>query len=292
MQENGNIQQRYYDEHTLYMDSGVATKDQISNCLKTAILEAEKVLERKLNCTYRINVLVNKNGEYFGYAYIWVSSTEVYWILLGRNPDGTERFEEIPDPNWKPSEPLENNDNNDTNDKKKSWYERIEEEERFIQPLIKKLLPPLVIFPGYTYNKEQLEHLKEVQKTEQIENPQKIEKNIPEMGFFEISRAYALDPASGFMSNRLCARNVPKWIPKEAFKSIFSFYVGKNDKYPIVDIVEHKKGGRIVFITYDPKKRDTLFVLLMTKKTIIKNPENPEEKAVLIFTHAYNNPKN
>jgi hypothetical protein len=274
----------------------VATTEQVSSCMKRAIQEAEKVLGYETNCRFKVNLIVDKEGKYFGFGYIRVSEPKIYWMLLGRNPDGSERFEEYPDPDWvKPENPYEGLSMEEITEKNKgkSWVELAEEEESLIHLKIKKILPPLITIPGYEYDPDQIEHLKELE-----------DKNmeIPKIGYFEISRAYATDPPSGLMKNRICARRVPDWIPVEAFKMIFSTYVsdknkkatvkisGKNitDTYPIVNFVESKK-GRIVFITFDPKTDDAIFCLLMTKKTRIINPSNPNQKITLIFTHSYDN---
>ena len=99
-----------------------------------------------------------------------------------------------------------------------------------------------------------------------------------------------MDAPPGTLRYRLCARRVPNWIPIEAFKSIFSFRTGGGE-YPKVNFVNSKKGGRIVFINFDPKTKDGIFTLLMTRKTIIVNPSNPEQRATLVFSHAYDNGK-
>ena len=282
--------QRYMDEHTIYCDSGIATQKQISDSFEKAIEDAEKILKKKTNCRFKINLLVTKEGEYFGYGYIWVSSTEIYWMLLGRNPDGTERVEEYPDPDWKP--PIK--DKSKINITDKTWSDIAEEEDSYVQPMIKKVLPPLITIPGYNYDDEQYEHLSS-----------QTDEEVPKIGHFEISRAYAIDAPSGTMKHRLCARNVPDWIPNEAFKSIFSFYPSgrKSDKkdrkdnkdkknrknkkeYPLVNFANTKK-GKIVFITFDPSTKDALFTLLMTRKLPIVNPNNNKQKCTLIFMHAF-----
>lgn len=276
--------QRFYDTNCMYIDSGVASSSQISKCLKIAIQDAEKVLGYETKCRYKINLLVNKEGEYFGYGYIWISSPKIYWMLLGRNPDGTERVEEYPDSNWTP--PSKKEGSFEPLQKGQNWIDIVEEEDAFIQPMIKKILAPLVTFTGYSYNPEQMEHLKELKEKEG-----EINVEIPKIGYFEISRGYALDAPSGTLRNRLCARNVPNWIPVEAFKSIFSFYIKDDKEYPTVNFVNSKNGGRIVFINFNPSTKDAIFTLLMTKKTIIMNPKNPKQKATLIFSHAFDNHK-
>ena len=166
-----------------------------------------------------------------------------------------------------------------------------------IQPKIKRNLQSLVTIPGYSYDKEQLDHLKDLDN----------ENEIPQTGYFEISRAYATEPSKDMIRNRLCSRNVPSWIPVEGFKAIFSSYVSKEskdkevtirvgnktvkDKYPVVNFVDSKNGSKIVFITFDPNTKDALFALLMTKKTRIVNPSDKTQKTTLIFMHAYDNKK-
>ena len=213
--------QKYYDTHTIYCDSGVATETQISNSLREAIFEAEKILGCTTNCKFKVNLIFNQEGKYYGFGYIRISDPRIYWMLLGSNPDGTERFEEFPDPNWIPPvrEKQENSEKT-----KKTWFEIVEEEDAYIQPIIKKMLPPLITIPGYEYNEEQIKHLKEVSK----EKGENIE--IPKIGCFEITRGYATDPGPGMLKHRICARNIPDWIPLEAFKSIFSFYVSEESK--------------------------------------------------------------
>jgi hypothetical protein len=267
--------QKFLDENTLYVDTGVATTGQLSECIKQAIQNAEKILGRELKCRYKVNLLVGRDGSYFGYAFVWVSSSEIYWMLLGRNPDGSERFEEYPDPDWKPpTSPAK------PSDFKTNWIDVVEEEDRYTCPLLRRDLPPLVEVPGYVYNNEQRTHLEELAEGQPV----------PEMGYFVMSRGYALDSPAGTLSHRLCARHVPEWIPLEVFKSIFSFRTTNSD-YPKVNFVNSKKGGRIVFINFDPKTKDGIFTLLMTRKTVIVNPADQSQRAVLVFSHAYDNRK-
>ena len=338
------VNNHHYDTHTLFVDCGVATEEQLAKSLITTITDAEnllaqnikdeklKTLKEKIHklelenkdvkslklklkelndknlkdfykpkCRFKINLLVNKEGEYLGFGYIRISLPEVYWMLLGRNPDGSERFEEIPDPDWTP--PLPDKKENLSIDEileketKKTWAELAEEEESHIQPIIKKPLPPLIAIPGYKYDEEQLLHLKDVAK-ENGEDPDQI----PKEGFFEISRGYVKDPPPGKLANRLCARRVPDWLPEEAFKITFRPYASNPKKkgkinimgnkvescYPIINFIDTKK-GRIVFITFDPSTKDALFASLMQKKTRLKHPEKPNLKCELIFTHAYEN---
>lgn len=254
-----NKNNKHYDDHTLYIESGEAKEDQIAECLKVAIIQADRVLGRKTNCKFQIN-LIMKDGQYVGHGYIRISSKEVYYMMLGFNPDGTPRTIEIPDPDWiSPSLKDSSTDlniddfvfNEGTLTKKKSWFELTMEEDSKIQPTIKKYLPPLVIIPGYVYDEEQINE-NYLQEENEDENRTKSEDtHIPTVGHFTLSRAFAYDPPQGYLKYRLCSKNVPDWVPEKAFKSIFSSYVsdatkfattnfGKKevtDTYPIVNLI-------------------------------------------------------
>jgi hypothetical protein len=294
---------RLLDNSSIFIESGVATQKQVSDCLKKAISDAEKVLGYETNCKFKINLIVDKDGKYFGFGYIRVSNPKIYWMLLGRNPDGSERIEEQLDPNWKP--PVNTNEGLTfeqilEKNKNKTWFEIAQEEDSYVQPKIKIVLPPLITIPGFEYDEEQIAHLKELA----IEKGES-ENAVPKVGFFELSRAYSSNPERGFLKNRLCARNVPNWVPEQAFKSIFSMYVSEewrgklgsirlgnkeiSDTYPIINFVDAKNKGRIVFVTFPPETNDAIFAILMMKKTRIVNPKNPNQKTTLIFMHAFDN---
>lgn len=115
---------RYYNDHYLYIRTGVATEDQLKKSLESAI--------RRIgySCRYKINFVMIKDkithkNIYSGHSYVWLSNVKVSYILTNRNCNGSERF--IID------------DNGD-----------------------RKYLKPLIILPGYKYTNEQLDHLEEI----------------------------------------------------------------------------------------------------------------------------------
>ena len=346
---------KYYDTHTLYVTSGVAREEQLAKSLKEAIKKGEdrlyhetlvqfvkdKKLDIPLNgnisdniidlgyeppsklclddCQIKVNLIVNKNGDYYGFGYIHVSMENVYWMLLGKNPDGTERVLEYLDPNWTAPSPKKLTEEEELEKySNMKWYEIAEEEDKYVHPTIREVLPPLIEIPGYEYDEMQYRHHQEIARREN-KDPSKV----PKMGYFEFSRAYARDVDPGKMPHVLCARQVPDWIPGIAFKQIFRDYASDNttsvlvssskprasatpvnndvsedtddendneyyDTYPIVRILDSKKdSGRIVFITFDPETKDAIFALLMTRKVHIVHPRNSNLKCTLIFDHAY-----
>lgn len=276
-----NYKQKVYDTHTLHVLTGVARKDQLIKVLGEAIEQAEEILGRSTNCQYKVNILLTKNGEYYGYGYIYVSSEEIYWMLLGKNPDGSERIEEYPDPNWVKPEVDKSNEINTG----KSWFDFVEEEDAYIRPMIKNQLEPLIQIPGYEYDEDQYIHLQNLAKN----NPQE-SSDVPKMGYFVISRGFARDAEYGKINNVLCCRAVPDWIPMNILKNIFSMY-SDNDEYPIISHINGRKykKTKIVFIKFDPSTKNAQFALLMTRKLRIKHPTKKHLRCTLILDHAYEN---
>lgn len=298
---------KYYDNHTLYVTSGVAREDQLHTALKTAIKDREIQLNIEtlrdflkrhnikedadqnnyldlivkhglkyvsIECEIKVNLIVNKNGEYYGFGYVRVSNEEVYWMLLGRNPDGTERVIEYLDPAWTPPSIKE------VDHTEMSWFEIAQEEDKHIHPVIREDLGPLMIIPGYKYDTTQYKHLQEMAIIDR-KDPDKV----PTMGYFEFSRAYTRDIDAGKIPNVLYAKQIPDWIPAAAFKNIFKIYSTFNSNYPIINI-DNKKEGKVVYITFDNGTRDAAFCLLMTRKVRIKHPDNSSLKSTIIFDHA------
>ena len=322
---------KHYDTHTLYITSGVARNDQVYECIKKGVKEGEETLYRELlidcfnkngiefnreltngelknvlkdrglevprkkslKCRITPNVIVDKNGNYFGFGYIHVSKKEVYWMLLGKNPDGTERVREYPDPNWTPPEPKPDLTDDEQSEKYSfmKWHEIAEEEEQYIQPTIKEQLEPLIKVPGYEYDDIQYEHLQNMAIKEG-----KDPSLVPQTGYFEFSRAYSHDVEANKVSNVLCSRQVPDWIPLRAFENVFQPFIriegGSNEEKEMsINMIESKDGSRTVFVSFNPSTRKAMFVLLMTRKVTIKHPTNPELECVLIFDHAYSDPR-
>ena len=262
---------KYYDNHTLYVTSGVAREEQLYKSLRAAIASGEEniynenledfiyalgldlltdlppydtikdknlaIVEKltelghtapqklTLDCKIKVNLIVNKNGDYYGFGYIHISNEEVYWMLLGKNPDGTDRVLEYLDPIWVPPQPKPVLSEEEERERYSSmkWYEIAEEEDKYVHPVIKQVLEPLMVIPGYRYDDMQYKHHQEIAVKEG-----KDPASVPEMGYFELSRAYTRDVNLGKISNVLCARQVPDWIPAIAFKRIFNDYALAN----------------------------------------------------------------
>ena len=289
---------KFYNPHILHVKSGVAYDWQLLNSLKAALSEAERKLGRQIDCKYNVNIIVGRNGKLYGLGYIWVTNEEVYYMLMGKNPDGTDRVEYIPDPFWKtPLKPLEDALEEIDELCSSSWADYCEAEDSIVEQyeprMVKKYLPPLIELPGYDYDAEQLKYI------QALAIEQGHQGEVPKKGYFHISPAFVQDIDEKYCRNVLCARNVPMWITEKDLKSAFVPYVSDSktpisrkskgvkvtDTYPFVCINEK----RVAFITFNPSTRDAQFALLMMRKVSMTKMNGKEKQTcLLVFNHSYN----
>lgn len=94
----------FLNRSTLYITSGVLRQDQVTAAFGAAFTQIRAAYPDDpeiSKATYEVNVVSDTRGKLFGVAYVWVASEKVYNILIGLNPDGTERVGTFPDPEWK-----------------------------------------------------------------------------------------------------------------------------------------------------------------------------------------------
>src|SRR5437660_9509185 len=91
-----------FDNHTLYVRFDVATEAQILNCFIEACGTYKKNHDPNLECRVRVNLVQDHQGNNFGFAFVFVTNPAVYHMLLGKNPDGTDRVQYLDDPTWVP----------------------------------------------------------------------------------------------------------------------------------------------------------------------------------------------
>lgn len=310
--------ERSYDEHTLFINCDCATVEQIRECFKQALTEYHSSGEKPLNCRYRVNLLKDKEGRSFGIAFVFVTNPAVYYMLLGKNKDGSDRIKYIDDPSWKP--PAEGEMTNESGwsitepvyTPGMSWADLCEEEEeferqqkeneaRYICPKIPIQEEPLMKLPPYKLTSEQIQ-----KKRENIilENEGKTDFNpdiveVPELAYLGVDRAMVTPVDPKFMHNILKTQYVPNWITKADLKAEFAPYASDRvtrqerlvkgnrieETYPFVNINDN----RVAFIIFDPSTHDAQFALHMMKKTVIskKAPDGTIHTETLYFGHSY-----
>lgn len=260
----------YTDKNTLYIRTGDATKEEVSDAIRSAIDRYEKIHNKKIKCNYMVNVVQSKDGNFFGISYVRVTNTEVYNMLLGLNPDGTERIEYEEIEEQEEQEEQQKNWSNFSLDdvSEMDWADCVDE---WTAPTQKK---KIVI----SHKKEPLMNL-----------------NCIRLGELAVGRAIVKDLDENQKHDVLVSKNVPTWINVDDIKKRFTpFSSDSKTKY------KKTYNGRVNYITYPdvnikngniyvrfcPSTRDAQFALLMMKKTVVKSKDN--QVHTMIFSTGYN----
>jgi hypothetical protein len=289
----------YNNQSTLYVVSGVAVQEQVEACVKTSFDQIRKAFPNNgyEKAHYVINVVSDYKGNLFGYAYIWVSDPRIYYLLLGCNADGTERYEEKDDPNWVEPKRDEFKFSSSTN-----WADMDDDEEEFqkihTRPKLRRALPPLIRLPGYKYNEEQLKHISKMVWTEED-----VKATVPQIGYLEVSRARVSPVAEDKNPFVLVCSCAPLWITEEMIRPFFAKYntdteirYTKNKNggttaytYPTIEISKtcldkrNRREYKMVFVCFSRLCQfDAVFALLLTRKFIVQNTDDIRKNEVLL----------
>jgi hypothetical protein len=255
---NANAHFNHFDQHTLYAEINDATYEQLQYVLHTIIQKLNKV------CKYYINIVESKTG--FRCAYIYVTNKHVYYAIIGKNFDGSERIKYVDDPDFvEPEIPLDEalelyykrdlsscfNWADDT-----EQFEDIQN--KYICPKIKISEPVLIEIPNYNLGCS-----------------------------IEFGPAYVKPVPKNYKHNVLVCFSIPKWITVENLKyhfAKFNTYKVPSDsiekkKYPIISIKHgpNPKGGN-ARITYHHSTNDSHFALIFSKYVTITNKNNTESQ--------------
>lgn len=91
----------YEDNHSLYFESGILTRNQIMASITFLVSQMRKSFLSLMKDTFTMKVtLVSKKNNSGSFCYVWISDPAIYHFLTGNNPDGSERVEKFPDPDW------------------------------------------------------------------------------------------------------------------------------------------------------------------------------------------------
>ena len=146
---NGNIE----NNSTLYVNTALAHPHQLKQLFDDVVERAKRMPEifgDDFTCDVQINLVRKHTGEYIGYSFVDVDNPLLYYALIGCNLDGTDRVQFVPDPTWVPPKikPVS-----------ESWAD---DDTPIIvsPPMIRKELPPILSLGKYTYDEQQLEHVR------------------------------------------------------------------------------------------------------------------------------------
>lgn len=317
-----SVKVRHYNESTLHVLSGIARQEQLESALKAVFKQIREHYpdDGYESAHFVANVISDTKGNIFGYSYVWVSDPRIYYMLIGRNPDGSERFEEYEDPDWKPpSEPRPEI----TMSLGVNWADVADEEdeieEKYTRPIIRRQLPPLVRLPGYRYDEDQQKKAAEMFEGEQANVSPEEKKNPPKIGYFECSRSWVSDVDEDDSETTLCCRAAPTWVDAEMIRPFFERYSSDRElrhgrvdgvtgmySYPVITFGNSKnkftgEACKMVYVLYsDLCPHDASFALQMTRKITIENlndvrlnekllgegkPVREVRKTLLVFSH-------
>ena len=312
----------YYDKHTLFVKCDCASAQQIRDAFAEALTKYQNDSGERIDCRYRVNLIKDRHGVPYGIAFVYVTNSAVYYMLLGKNPDGTDRIEHVDDPAWVP--PPEGKTTNDAgwsthvkpvekvepvDPDNMSWADMCDfsdssedgEDGEVTCPKIAIKLEPLMVLPPYKLTEEQIENKRQkiILENEGKDDFDPDLVDVPEFAHFGIDRAMATEVDPKFMPNILKARKVPMWITKADLTVQFAPYasdsVTRQDRlikgnrisepYPFVNINE----DRVAFIIFDPSTHDAQFALHMMKKAVFskKSPDGTILSETLFFGHSY-----
>lgn len=263
------------EEGYLFIHSGILEKSQIETCFFSAIkFLSETYDEDLINCQFEINVVTNKENKKYGHTYAWVSDKRVYYALIGKNFDGSERIEYVPDENWKEPEIDYSEAFSESNG---NWAEESEIDSLYERPNIGIKLEPLVSLPAIKYTQEQ---------EKEIEYKSKY-------GFLEVFEVKLTKKSEKL--NNIFSNNIPHWVDEKLIYDYFKKYnkdpiiyqdkkSKKNFNYPIVKIKNKKDNKRYCIIYFSPLNKNTAsFLINITKRVTITKGENSE---ILFFSQS------
>lgn len=267
------------DGHTVFVKCLKSlTSNDIVDRFKTFLSKYINESGDKIECDYYVNIITNKDDISFGLAFVYITNSEVYYMLFGKNKDGSERCEYIDDPKWidppkirarsnslKLLEDKKNSLSNSDSLLKVDWSIMMDADEeherkemliknRHVCPKIKVPLEPLivpVVNGTNLYNEE-----------------------------FYIEPALPSDVENTCYNHIIKATNVPENITIDDLNNKFrplitdrtstykKKYKGKitEYEYPYIIITN----DRTAFIIFDENTNDAKFAIHMAKKTIVK----------------------
>lgn len=242
------------DKHTLYVKTGLATVEQINQAFKTTL----NLIDDIDGCMFRVNQPVNNKGENFRFAYVYISEEKAFNVIIGLNPDGTERASYTDDPTWVPPPPHPHPTMAD------SWGDLEDEEDEQKPRQIKTALDPLIPAPSYLMNDQQLteaiKYAKQIGQAGADEEGGGGSSGVDRREFFSVTAAFVSPLPNHVNPCVLKSSKLPPTVSAEFLCDIFSGY-SHNENFPIVNM-----DSDFAFVAFNPESSDAQFALLMMKR--------------------------
>src|SRR3990167_1643505 len=232
-----------YNNHTLNLRTANCSEEQVSQAIANTLKEIKEKCGG-IPSPFFLNYVRRYNRdtrvlEPTGICFVFIKNPQVYHIILGRNPDGTDRVKLVPDPDW--VEPEEEAFSFNTG---MGWGDmmcEMEERERSKErPMVRVPLEPLV--GDITASTSEGDYVIEVQASFEKITPEKRDQ-------CNLSTLY---------SSVKCTISDQKLV---AFLRLFS----DSSPYPRLKSGKPKNGVRNVYIEFNPNSYDAMFCLQLIK---------------------------
>jgi hypothetical protein len=194
--------------------------------------------------------VADRNGNLFEFAFVYLTSSEMYHIVLGRNPDGSDRVESV-----ETAAPLCFGSPSTWGSS--NWADEVDSQETV-------RLPPLVELEEYHYNQQQRALLEAKGSSDTT-------------GRLVVSPAYVPDVDERYCPYVLKSSTPPSWVKVEDVSKAFAPY-SSTPGYPTIRIA-----GQGVYVTFCSGTREAQFALHMMRKLHLRKEGR---EAWLIFNFA------
>ncbi|SNW61939.1 Hypothetical protein ORPV_35 [Orpheovirus IHUMI-LCC2] len=273
------------DPHYAYLGTNIFTRQEVVERLDFVIREGKR-MGLFTDVDYELNYVTRHTGEHTGVSYIKCNNPHFIHVLVGNNPDGSERKITKENLDWKPLIcTYKTLDEYLNSFKGKDWWEMAEEELAYEKDkYIVDVLPPLVEMPKLKLDKDKRERL-----IKYLTGRQKYEdiQTLTDSYFIKPKYLEYKSPPEGYSGHVLVGKRIPKWLTEAMVKKHFQRFISEDhhgviDKqYPIVKFLPTKG---ISIVTFRPGSYDAYYAMTMGK--YIKQNGNP--KAAVPFDYSEN----
>lgn len=291
---------KFYDDRTLSIETGTLSPEEICTALQGTMMEIR--VKFGIPAYFHMAYVMTKtpNGELIpkGWCYLTVNRPEVYHLLLGRKPDGSENVDYIQDPDWvaPPEEDdVEEDDEldlpplpdfrsmasntgpitswNDFPSYNMSWADIMQDEIDREQRKIDREPPMIKVFLGKLISDPKVMTKSGWYTIVSVASRVKVDMNSEE--FLNIDT----NKVQGFFPNSLSVKELENY---------FKAFSPSSDRYP--EIIETKIKGpcrgppsRLVIVKFKPQSHDALFVVQTNLRCVIRDKAG--DRYIIYLSH-------
>jgi len=254
---------KFYNKNSLYLNTGYLSYQSVRTMIDMIIARAVKVLKKDgkfaTDHFVKLNIPINKYGETFGFAYVFITNKHIHNVILGRNPDGTEMVKLVEIKN-----------------------EKYDENEWGDQEFVSTKVPLLPSIGKYSknYDSAELNTQREHFKAKNNRYPNEDEMHYSQDLGVNKAPIYAVDEK--FQDNVLISTGLPPWITEAIIREELKHYCVSSPNLDI-KLISPPKSMKTVFVTFCENSTDAAFALQMIKRLTIVSGNN---KFDAYFTHA------